>query len=82
MDGNTGSGNIEGMDPMLTNVPETTSGWNFSYDITPLAGSPVLNAGTDGTDIGPTGGANPFDPEGTFLPFIEQLDYTGHCHHW
>ncbi|MEQ9403327.1 MAG: hypothetical protein RIM99_07080 [Cyclobacteriaceae bacterium] len=73
VDGNTATGNMEGIDPMLTNVPETTGDWDYSYDITPLAGSPVLNAGTDGTDIGPTGGATPFDVEGTFLPFIELL---------
>ena len=75
--GNAGSGNIEGVDPMLTNVPINPGGdpdWNYSYDLTPLSGSPVLNAGTDGTDIGPTGGANPFDAEGTFLPIIESLN--------
>ena len=73
--GNTGSGNIEATDPTLTNLPLTgaDNDWNYSYDITPLAGSPVLNAGSDGTDIGPSGGANPFDAEGTFLPLIESL---------
>lgn len=73
VDGNTATGNMEGVDPMLTNVPQTTGDWLYDYDITPMAGSPVLGAGTDGTDIGPTGGATPFDPEGTFLPLIESL---------
>jgi len=73
---NTGSGNIESTDPMLTDVPLVPGGepnWNFSNDLTPATGSPVLNAGTDGTDIGPTGGANPIDLEGTFLPIIQAL---------
>ncbi len=73
---NSGSGNIEGVDPMLTNVPLAPGGdpdWNYDNDFTPMVGSPVLNAGTDGTDIGPTGGAIPFNTEGTFLPVIESL---------
>ena len=73
---NSGSGNIEGTDPMLTNVPLSPGGdpdWNYDNDFTPLAGSPVLNAGTDGTNIGPTGGAIPFNTEGTFLPVIQTL---------
>ena len=73
--GNTGSGNIEATDPTLTNLPLSgaDNDWNYGYDITPLTGSPVLNAGSDGTDIGPSGGANPWDSEGTFLPLIEKL---------
>ena len=73
---NSGSGNMEGVDPMLTNVPLAPAGdpdWNYDNDFTPLAGSPVLNAGTDGTDIGPTGGTTPFNTEGTLLPVIQSL---------
>ncbi|MEO9870483.1 NosD domain-containing protein [Ekhidna sp.] len=73
VDGNTASGNLEGVNPMLTDVPQSTSDWNFSNDITPITGSPVLGAATDGTDIGPTGGAVPFNIEGSFLPLIESL---------
>ncbi len=76
VNGNTGSGNMEGVNPLLTNVPLDPGGdfdWNYSYDLTPMAGSPVLSAGTDGTDIGPTGGAVPFNSEGTLMPVIQSL---------
>ena len=71
--GNTGSNNLQGMNPMFTNLP-FTSDFLFSYDLTPQAGSPVINAGTDGTNIGPTGGTVPFDMRGVVLPLIQSLD--------
>jgi hypothetical protein len=74
VDGNTGSGNLTNVDPLITNVPATTLPWNYSWDITLLTGSPAINAGQDGTNMGPTGGATPFDPEGTFLPLIEAIN--------
>ncbi|HNP18523.1 MAG TPA: hypothetical protein PKL31_08830 [Fulvivirga sp.] len=74
VEGNTATGNIENSDPLLTNMTFTSSSWNFSQDITLMTGSPALGAGSDGTDIGPSGGANPYDPEGTFLPLIEALN--------
>jgi hypothetical protein len=74
VDGNTATGNQENVDPLLTNMPITSSNWNFSQDITLLTGSTALVAGNDGTDMGPSGGANPYDPEGTFLPLIEALN--------
>jgi hypothetical protein len=71
--GNTSTGHIIG-DPLLTNVPSTTSDWEYTYDINLLTGSPALNAGLDGTNMGPTGGITPFDPEGTLLPLIQSIN--------
>jgi hypothetical protein len=55
---NTGSGNIENQDPQFINVPTYTINLLYNYRL--LATSPCHNAGTDGTDIGPYGGATPF----------------------
>ncbi|HMJ70140.1 MAG TPA: hypothetical protein VK508_14640 [Cyclobacteriaceae bacterium] len=71
--GNSATGSIIG-DPLLTNVPSTSSDWVYTYDFTLLSGSPAINAGLDGTNIGPTGGITPFDPEGTLLPLIESIN--------
>lgn len=67
---NTGSGNFLAKDPEFTNVPAK----NFSYsdDFTLKATSIGKNAGTDGTDIGIFGGANPF-VDMTGAPAIPQL---------
>lgn len=71
--GNTSTGHIVG-DPLLTNVPSTTSDWVYTYNFTLLTGSPAINAGLDGTNMGPTGGILPFDTEGTLLPLIEAIN--------
>lgn len=72
--GNTGTGNLESVagsfDPLFTNFPLTQS-WNDSYDLTLLPGSAALNI--NGEDIGPSGGATPFDPEGNLLPLIQSV---------
>jgi hypothetical protein len=73
VNGNTSSGGIVA-DPLLTNVPANSGDWNYSYDITLMAGSPAINGGLDGTDIGPTGGITPFDIEGTLIPLIESIN--------
>ena len=79
--GNTGSGNIESVagsnDPLFINLPiANAQTWNDSYDFTLSAGSPalaahVLNLTTE--DIGPSGGATPFDFEGNLLPLIQSV---------
>jgi hypothetical protein len=58
--GNTGSNNKPGEDPLFVNVPFNTA-YAETMDFTLQAGSPAVNAGTDGTDIGVTGGAYPID---------------------
>ena len=64
------SPNLESVDPMFVNLPFSIQ-WLDSYDITLQAGSPALNY--NGTDIGPSGGATPFDAEGNLLPLIETI---------
>lgn len=56
--GNTGSNNIVNQDPLFVNAPYNTiyaSTMDFNLQTT----SPAKNAGSDGTDIGITGGAYP-----------------------
>lgn len=57
-------------DPLFVNFP-LTSTWNDSYDFTLQAGSPALNV--NGEDIGPSGGAVPFNFEGNILPLIQSV---------
>jgi hypothetical protein len=71
--GNSSVGHIIA-DPLLTNVPSSSSDWIYTYNINLSTGSPAINAGLDGTNIGPTGGMIPFDPEGTLLPLIESIN--------
>ncbi len=73
--GNTGSNNIDNTDPNFVNVPSNNfnfggvmSGYNFAYQ----PGSPAINAGTDGTDIGVSGGPYPMT-EWTGAPPIPQM---------
>jgi hypothetical protein len=57
-------------DPLFVNFP-LTSAWNDSYDLALQGGSPALNV--NGEDIGPSGGATPFDFEGNILPLIQSV---------
>jgi len=72
--GNTGTGNIESVggsnNPLFLNFPPTNI-WDDSYDLTLQGGSPALNV--NGTDIGSSGGATPFDFEGNLLPLIQSV---------
>ncbi len=60
--GNSGGSNIGNTNPQFVNVPLGTT---FSYTDIPTynfglqTGSPAINAGSDGTNIGPSGGAYP-----------------------
>jgi hypothetical protein len=56
--GNTGSGNLISVDPKFVNAPFGVVYAN-TMNFTLQSGSPAKNAGTDGTDIGITGGAYP-----------------------
>jgi len=62
-DDNTGSGNLIGTDPKFNDYPSLGGGFDYQYDFTLQdPGSPGLNAGTDGSDIGMTGGLMPYVP--------------------
>lgn len=56
--GNTGSNNIVNQDPLFINAPYNTP-YAVTMDFNLQATSPAKNAGSDGTDIGITGGAYP-----------------------
>ena len=75
--GNSGSGNIianpDFVDMQMLNT------WSSTYDFTLQGGSPAINAGTDGTDIGITGGSYPitgtnFALKTTAAPVIQILN--------
>lgn len=58
---NTGGGNIINLDPLFVN--ESNSQYTNTDDYNYPSNSPLVNAGTDGTDIGIYGGQYPW-PEG------------------
>ena len=75
-DSNTGTNNQVGVDPQFNNIVLTT-GFSFDNDYTLADGSPAMDAGTDGTDIGITGGERPMTVEDTKfspIPQIIQMD--------
>lgn len=60
---NTGSGNFVGQDPNF--VSESDYTYQDTDDFNVNAGSPVINAGTDGTDLGIYGGLIGWEEGGT-----------------
>lgn len=76
--GNTGDGNIVASSPLFVDVPILNT-WADTHDFTLQAGSPVLGAGSDGEDIGITGGVfgfteSNFQLDTTPLPTIQILN--------
>jgi len=72
---NSGDGNIMGSSPLFANVLLLNT-WSADYDFTLQGGSPAIDAGSDGTDIGISGGPYAdFDPNfsliTTRLPTIQ-----------
>jgi len=73
---NIGSNNLNYTNPNFVNVPPYN--YNFplgimsEYDFSYQSGSPAINAGTDGTDIGISGGAFPMT-QWTGVPPIPQM---------
>ena len=59
---NSGSGNLIGIDPQFTTYPFEGGGFSYSYDFTLKITSPGIDAGTDNSDIGMTGGLMPYIP--------------------
>ena len=58
--GNTGSGNVNTVDPQfISNIPFTPYLYYYNYDWRLRAGAISKNYGTDGTDVGIYGGAYP-----------------------
>lgn len=71
--GNSVINNIENVDPQFVNLP-LLSFWQFTFDASLNANSPLKNAGTDGSDMGPLAGYYPWNPSQSPLPFIENID--------
>lgn len=75
---NTGNGNLPNTDPLYATLID---GWFWSEDylLDLLEFSPLPNGGTDGTDIGVTGGAYPFNNYQNLrgVPYVHQLSVPG-----
>ena len=75
---NTGSGNLPNTDPLYATLVD---GWFWSADnsLDLLEFSPLVNGGTDGTDIGITGGAYPFNNYEHLrgVPYVHQMSVPG-----
>jgi hypothetical protein len=70
--------NYDNTDPQFVNVPASGANFSYAYDFHLLSTSPVLNGGTDGTDIGLYGGNGDFDLNGVPRnPYIKTFNVTG-----
>ncbi len=72
---NTGSSNIVTsfeLSDIMASEEITSNNWNELWDPTPSEPS-ILNGGNDGTDIGPTGGVNPYRVTSFTVPTITGL---------
>ena len=58
--GNLGSGNLNNSNPAFVNYIAQGGAFECGYDFSITSGSPAEDAGTDGSDIGLTGGISPF----------------------
>ena len=75
---NTGSGNLTDTDPLYQNIAASWS-WENKWSLSLLNYSPLSNAGTDGTDIGITGGQYPFENYNNLrgVPYVHKLSVPG-----
>jgi len=74
--GNTGSGNLSNTNPQFVDGTLTGS-YDISKDYHLQSSSPAKTAATDGTEIGPYGGSNPFVWGGAFtIPKITLTNIT------
>jgi len=74
---NTGSGNINNIDPEFVNVPANASAFSYTYDFHLQNTSPGINAGSDGTNIGVYGGLAPFKMGGEPpIPMVKELNIS------
>lgn len=75
---NTGINNLSNTDPLFTTISVTTY-WSISFDLSVTDDSPLIDAGSDGTDIGITGGSYPFNNYQNLraVPYIHQMAVPG-----
>lgn len=77
---NSGTGNLVNLNPRLVLFPSTTTLANVLTTNPRLqTTSPARNAATDGTDMGPFGGTNPFTAflnGGSITPYVTVLNVT------
>lgn len=71
--GNISIGNLEGVNPILVNVPFSVTIDFSTFDGSLGVGSQAELAGTDGTDMGVFGGGSPFDVAGAPLPLVQEI---------
>jgi hypothetical protein len=75
---NTGGGNISDTDPMFGSI-SLGMAWSVSYNLEVPDDSPLVDAGSDGTDIGLMGGQYPFVNYKNLrgVPYIHQMNVPG-----
>lgn len=76
---NSGSGNIVDSDPLYLAITATYTVYHITNDYTISEFSPLIDAGTDGTNIGLMGGQYPFVNYKNLrgVPYIHQLSVPG-----
>jgi len=75
LDALPGTNNLDNTDPLFTNFNENTNLNTTTNDFQLQAGSPAVNAGTDGNDLGVFNGGFPFNLRGypTELPYLTEF---------
>lgn len=72
---NAGSGNIINADPLFIDYPNMPTSFSWSHDYGLQAGSPASGTGTNGTDMGLTGGNSPVNniPGHSRIPVVTEI---------
>lgn len=75
---NTGGGNLSNTDPLLANIAVSWT-WSLNFELELLEFSPLENGGSDGTDIGISGGDYPFTNYNNLrgVPYVQSLNVPG-----
>ena len=76
---NTGSGNLLNTDPLYTDITATYTNYTNNNDLSVSEFSPLIDAGTDGSNIGIMGGQYPFVNYNNLrgVPYIHQMSVPG-----
>jgi hypothetical protein len=69
---NTSTNNLNNTDPLFVNFPSAGDYYSYNYNFNLQSSSPAKNAGSDGKDIGLTGGSGYFQKWG--IPNIPQVN--------